>query len=107
MFFILSKERKMCILDTPINRIFLFKQHSSTFHVFHLTLVLQNLQYGRALYTFIPQLSPQYLASLGMGLKINICPSRLNVSQVETEIDGIIFYCPIWFKLNITSWYPF
>lgn len=89
--FSLSKEKKKGILDTPINRIFLFKQHSSTFHIFHLTLVLWGLQYGRALYIFSPQLSPQYLVFLAMGLKINICPSRWNISQVETEVNGIIY----------------
>lgn len=69
-----QKREKKSVLDTPINRIFLFKQHSSIFYVFHLTLFRWGLPYRRTLCIFSPQLSPQYLVSLAKGLKINIYP---------------------------------
>lgn len=47
------------------------------------------LQCGRALGIFSPQLSLQYLPSSAMGLKIHICSSRWNISQVENEVSVI------------------
>lgn len=47
------------------------------------------LPYRRALCIFSPQLPPQYLVSLAMGLKINVYP-LYDIIPVETEVDGII-----------------